>query len=44
MEELLRTVDANFLGMIKEAEDSENKNMEHKGGDALGGKGDEDNQ
>ncbi|KUF96170.1 hypothetical protein AM588_10005876 [Phytophthora nicotianae] len=43
MEELLRTVDANFLGMIKEAEDSENKNMEHKGGDALGGKGDEDN-
>eukprot|EP00644_Phytophthora_capsici_P017554 jgi/Phyca11/9820/fgenesh1_pm.PHYCAscaffold_42_\ len=43
MEELLRTVDANFLGMIKEAEDSENKNMEHKGSDALGGKGDEDN-
>ncbi|ETW06373.1 hypothetical protein H310_02649 [Aphanomyces invadans] len=30
MEELLRTVDANFLNMIKEAEDTENKNMEHK--------------
>lgn len=38
MEELLRTVDANFLGMIKEAEDSENKNMEHKGS-AVGGSG-----
>ena len=30
MEELLRQVDANFLGMIKEAEDSENKSLEHK--------------
>ncbi|GLD97288.1 hypothetical protein PINS_up005972 [Pythium insidiosum] len=39
MEELLRTVDANFLGMIKEAEDSENKNMEHKSGDGIGGGG-----
>ena len=39
MEELLRQVDANFLGMIKEAEDSENKSLEHKadglGNDAL---------
>lgn len=40
MEELLRTVDANFLGMIKEAEDSENKNMEHKGGGVSNGSGD----
>lgn len=30
MEQLLRTVDANFLSMIKEAEDSENENLEHK--------------
>ena len=30
MEELLRQVDADFLGMIKEAEDSENKSLEHK--------------
>lgn len=36
MEELLRQVDANFLGMIKEAEDSENKSLEHKSDDMEG--------